>query len=123
MIRRYGPGDVSAIMPRAVCAAAYVALGEKMKFLVRMSPPLTRLYIYFYVSFIIQWDASMKINTVHVTDVCRAIWHLLQIPSASAPPSGTIYNLCDKADTDQGKVVLVDSNKQYNYLIMVGPSR
>jgi len=46
----------------------------------------------------------MKINTVHVVDVCRGIWHLLQVPAASAPPSGTIYNLCDKADTDQGKV-------------------
>ena len=40
----YGPADTSAIMPRAVCAAAYVELNEKMKFL---------------------WDSSMKINTVH----------------------------------------------------------
>ena len=78
----YGPSDVSAIMPRIVCAAAYVELNEKMKFL---------------------WDASMKINTVHVVDVCRSIWHLLTLDPTSLP-SGTIYNLADKSDTNQGKV-------------------
>lgn len=56
-------------------------LNEKMKFL---------------------WDASMKLNTVHVIDVCGAIWHLLTGPNS--PPSGSIYNLADKSDTDQGKV-------------------
>ena len=81
----YGPSDVNAIMPRIVCAAAYVELNEKMKFL---------------------WDASMKINTVHVEDVCRSIWHLL-ILDPSASPSGSIYNLADKSDTDQGKVNLI----------------
>jgi hypothetical protein len=39
-----------------------------------------------------------------VIDVCRAIWHLLTLPSASAPASGSIFNLSDKSDTDQGKV-------------------
>ena len=77
----YGPGDCSSIMPRIICAVAYMELSEKMKFL---------------------WDASMKLNTVHVIDVCRSIWHVLTLPSP--PPSGTIYNLADKTDTDQGKV-------------------
>jgi nucleoside-diphosphate-sugar epimerase len=93
----YGPGDTASLMPRIVCAAAYIELAEKMKFL---------------------WDASMKINTVHgintinfttffenidiwvmlpptftVHDVCRAIWHLLTLPPSSAPPSGSIFNI------------------------------
>ena len=54
----YGPADSASIMPRIICAAAYVELGEKMKFL---------------------WDAAMKLNTVHVLDVCRGIWHLLSL--------------------------------------------
>ena len=40
----YGPGDTTGIMPRIVCAAAYIEIGEKMKLL---------------------WDSSMKTNTVH----------------------------------------------------------
>ena len=67
-------------MPRIICAAAYVEMQEKMKFL---------------------WDAAMKINTIHVSDVCRAIWHVLD-STTIAPKS--IYNLADKNDTDQGKV-------------------
>ena len=49
------------------------------------------------------WDASMKINTVHVTDVCRAVWHVLTTPE-SLVPCGSIFNLADKTDTDQGKI-------------------
>lgn len=39
----YGPGDVSGLMPRAVCAVGYQHLGEQMKFL---------------------WDAQTRLNTV-----------------------------------------------------------
>ena len=52
----YGPGDVNGLMPRVTCAASYVRLGDTMKFL---------------------WDAGMKLNTVHVRDVVRAIWHCI----------------------------------------------
>ena len=41
----YGPHAVTGIMPRAVCAAAYTKLDEKMQFL---------------------WDSSMRLNTVRV---------------------------------------------------------
>ena len=69
-------------MPRIVCAAAYVELKETMKYL---------------------WDASLKINTVHVSDVCKAMW-MVAHKNRVMIPSGTIFNLNDKGDTDVGKV-------------------
>jgi hypothetical protein len=54
----------------------YKHLKEKMKFL---------------------WDGGLKMNTVHIADVCSALWH-----SATTLPNGAVYNLCDKADTSQG---------------------
>jgi len=71
----YGPGDISGITPRIICGAVYKHLKEEMEFL---------------------WDKEMKINTVHVTDVCRALWHLTNHGN-----SGEIYNLADENDTDQ----------------------
>jgi len=74
----YGPGDISGLTPRLICGAVYKFLDEKMEFL---------------------WDKDLKINTVHVYDVCAALWFLLQNGNA-----GDIYNLCDDNDTDQGSV-------------------
>jgi nucleoside-diphosphate-sugar epimerase len=74
----YGPGDVMGITPRIICAAVYKHLGETMEFL---------------------WDKDLRINTVHVRDVCAALWHL-----TSNGNNGEIYNLCDENDTDQGSV-------------------
>ncbi|CAK4074816.1 unnamed protein product [Aphanomyces euteiches] len=72
----YGPGDVAGLMPRLVCAAAYVQLQEKMKLL---------------------WDAEMRLNTVHVFDVCKALWHV-----ALHGKVHDVFNLADKSDTSQG---------------------
>jgi nucleoside-diphosphate-sugar epimerase len=74
----YGPGDILGITPRVVIGAIYKESGEKMELL---------------------WSKSLKMNTVHVEDVCRAIWHLTNHGN-----SGAIYNLSDKNDTDQGKI-------------------
>lgn len=74
----YGPGDVSGISPRVITGAVYKHLGEKMKFL---------------------WTKDLRINTVHVRDVCKALWLMAE---HAAP--GSIYNLADKGDTDQGTV-------------------
>lgn len=76
----YGSGDTHMMMTRAACAVAYVELREKMSLL---------------------WDAKLRINTVHVEDVVRALWHGVDL---AVVPSGSIWNLCDKNDTDQGKV-------------------
>ena len=74
----YGPGDANGIMPRVTCAASYVKLGETMRFL---------------------WSGSMKINTVHVQDVVRAIWHATNMDQVA---DKAIYNLSDKSNTTQG---------------------
>ena len=80
----YGTADTTAIMPRAVVAASYKQLGKKMKFL---------------------WDTKTRINTVHMADVCRALWHVAT-DGAAAKPAGeaAVYNLADKGDTNQGSV-------------------
>jgi len=59
--------------PRLVIAAVYQHTGEEMKFL---------------------WNKDMRINTVHVRDVCRALVHL-----CSKGKVGEVYNLADKGDT------------------------
>jgi len=74
----YGPGDISGISPRIITAAAYKHLGEKMEFL---------------------WGKDLRINTVHVRDVVRALWHVAQ-----KAPLGGVYNLADSGDTSQGDI-------------------
>jgi len=74
----YGPSDTSGLGPRIAVAAIYKKLGKTMKLL---------------------WGGSLKINTVHVTDVVRALWWLVKNGE-----TGKIYNLADKTDTDQEKI-------------------
>lgn len=73
----YGPGDINGLSPRVICGAVYQHIGEKMKFL---------------------WTEELKINSVHVRDVCKALWVVSQKGQL-----GAIYNLADKGDLDQGK--------------------
>lgn len=49
----YGLGDKMSLTPRIMAAVIYKQLGETMKLL---------------------WNADMKLNTIHVTDVCAAVW-------------------------------------------------
>jgi len=74
----YGPGDILGITPRIITAAVYKHLGETMEFL---------------------WDKELKMHTVHVEDVCAALWHL-----TSHGENGEIFNLADTGDTDQGSI-------------------
>jgi len=74
----YGTSDIYGIAPRLVIAAVYKKTGKAMKFL---------------------WTGDLRINTVHVKDVVRALWHL-----SSNGELGKIYNLADKNDTDQLKI-------------------
>jgi len=73
----YGPGDVTGLMPRITMGRVYRYTDEKLRVL---------------------WGPDLKINTVHVVDVCRAMWHLTNHGNA-----GRAYNLADKTDTDQKK--------------------
>jgi len=74
----YGPGDLTGLCPRLVVGAVYRQLGKKMKLL---------------------WTDDLKVNTVHVNDVCKGLWHVSQNCKV-----GTIWNLADKNDTNQGKI-------------------
>lgn len=73
----YGPGDTSTLAPRIIVAAVYKKLDEKQKNL---------------------WTKDLGLNTVHVDDVCAAIW------AAREWNSGTLYNVVDKNKTDQGMI-------------------
>lgn len=44
-------------------------------------------------------------STVHVTDVCRALWHL-----TSHGKSGDVFNLADKGDSSKSFVERVPVN-------------
>jgi hypothetical protein len=80
------------ITPRLIIGAVYKHLNEEMKLL---------------------WTKDLKINTVHVSDVCRALWHVAASKddkggrtSALKAGSPEIYNLCDKTDTGIMKLMV-----------------
>lgn len=77
----YGPSDLSGVTPRIVIGAVYKQLKEDMNFL---------------------WTKELRINTVHVRDVCRALVFLAQKGKV-----GEIYNLADKNDTDQESIASI----------------
>lgn len=74
----YGPGDQSGMTPRLIVGAVYQKLGKTMELL---------------------WDKSLRVNTVHVRDVVKALWLV-----ATKAPEKEIYNLADSSDTDQGSM-------------------
>ncbi len=73
----YGPGDTSGLAPRIIIAAVYKKLDEKQKNL---------------------WTKDLAINTVHVDDVCAAMW------LARTFENGATFNVADKSETDQGTI-------------------
>jgi len=75
----YGPGDTKGLAPRLCIAAVYKKKGEKLEY------P--------------QWFEQTKINTVHVKDAARALWHIAMNGGAKE-----IFNLADKNDTEQKKL-------------------
>lgn len=74
----YGPGDQGGITPRLIMGAVYQKLDKTMECL---------------------WDKGLRLNTVHVRDVVKALFLV-----ATKSPEKEIYNLCDSSDTDQGSV-------------------
>ncbi|KAJ3211046.1 hypothetical protein HDU67_004808 [Dinochytrium kinnereticum] len=84
----YGPADLLGITPRLIIGAVYRQLKEEMKLL---------------------WTKDLKLHTVHVLDVVRAMWSVAALKDEkglrSGPVSGfELYNLSDKSDTDQGSI-------------------
>ncbi|CAG9120794.1 unnamed protein product [Plutella xylostella] len=80
----YGPGDRRSFTPRLLLGAIYKHLNETMKLL---------------------WTADLKLNTVHVTDLCRAIWHV----GTRSDTVGKIYNVVDEANSSQGSLAEIVS--------------
>lgn len=54
----------------------------------------------------ILWKGSTSCNTIHVEDICRAIWHLLKLPEAV----GETYNLVDSGQTTQDMIAVIVSS-------------
>jgi nucleoside-diphosphate-sugar epimerase len=81
----YGPGDVSGITPRLIIGAVYQELKEEMKLL---------------------WSGDLRINTVHVGDVVRAIWTVVE-----KNVKGEIFNLADKGDTGIKSITIEKQRK------------
>ena len=73
----YGPGDTAGLAPRIIVGAVYKKLNEKQKNL---------------------WTKDLGLATVHVDDVCAAMW------AAREFENGSIYNLADQGNTDQGTI-------------------
>lgn len=72
----YGKGDLTGLSPRLVVGVVYKILKEKLEFL---------------------WSKSLGLSTVHVTDVCGAIW-----AACKELPSESIFNLSDESMLTQG---------------------
>ena len=77
-----GNGLFIPTAPRLVIAAVYRHLGEKMKLL---------------------WTAELKMNTVHVSDVCRGLWLL----GTTGGESGEVYNMVDAGETSKQPLIIV----------------
>lgn len=65
--------------PRLVIGAVYKHLAEVMKLL---------------------WTADLHLNTIHVMDLCRAIWMV----ATRDDTKGKIFNVVDDGDTTQGLI-------------------
>lgn len=74
----------SLTAPRLVVGAVYKHLGEMMKLL---------------------WGPDLHMNTVHVRDVVRAIWHVAN----RSETIGQTYNLVDEGDSTQGSISAIVS--------------
>ncbi|XP_077993896.1 dTDP-glucose 4,6-dehydratase-like [Glandiceps talaboti] len=89
----YGMGDKTGLLPRLVIAAVYKQIRETMKLL---------------------WTKDLKMNTVHVGDMCRAIWHLTREGKV-----GEVYNIVDNSHTTQGLITEIVSKIfgiEYDYM-------
>lgn len=75
----YGLGDRYGLTPRLIIGAVYKQMGETMKLL---------------------WNADLKLNTVHVDDLCRAIWHVC----GRDDTLNEVYNVVDDGNSTQGVV-------------------
>ena len=72
------------LAPRLVIGAVYKHLGEMMKLL---------------------WGPELRMNTVHVRDLSRAIWHIVTRPETI----GQTFNIVDEGNSTQGSISAIVS--------------
>ena len=77
----YGIGDRQGLTPRLLIGAIYRYTKEKMKLL---------------------WTKDLHMNTVHVVDVCAAVWHLF-----THGHRGQVYQLADKGNTSKSMIIVI----------------
>ncbi|KAG0305806.1 hypothetical protein BGZ98_003559 [Dissophora globulifera] len=76
----YGVGGMAGLTPRLIYGRVYQHLKQKMEFL---------------------WTSDLRVNTVHVDDVSRAVWHTANWYVSNDKSGSVIFNLADENDTDQ----------------------
>ncbi|XP_025419035.1 uncharacterized protein LOC112689508 [Sipha flava] len=81
----YGLGDRTGLTPNLVIGSLYRSLHLPIQIL---------------------WKGSTACNTIHVEDVCKAIWDLLKLPKAI----GETYNLVDIGQTTQDMIAGIVSS-------------
>jgi len=74
----YGTADLTGLTPRLIVGSIYKEQNEKMETL---------------------YSSSLRVNTVHVDDVAKALAFLCKNGK-----SGDVFNLADPNETDQGKI-------------------
>jgi len=74
----YGTADITGLTPRLIIGSIYKEQGEKMETL---------------------YSSGLRVNTVHADDVAKALVFLCKNGQ-----SGSVFNLCDSNETDQGKI-------------------
>ncbi|KAL8796695.1 MAG: hypothetical protein Q9195_001085 [Heterodermia aff. obscurata] len=89
----YGPYDVGFIARGLCLARVYKSQGKEMKWL---------------------WSKDLRVNTVHVSDVCRAAWSAATwcadnppVATSSALLSDRAFNIVDEGDTSQGTLATI----------------
>ena len=48
------------------------------------------------------WTKDLHMNTVHVSDMCKALWHLRDLGN-----NGDIYNIVDNGDSSEWHNIVV----------------
>lgn len=85
MLNRVDIFILNFAVPRLVLGAIYKHLNESMKLL---------------------WSRDLIMNTVHVHDLCRAIWYLAQRDDSLSQ----IYNVADCSNSTQGSITDIISD-------------
>lgn len=90
----YGPYDVG-FLARGLCLArVYESRGKELKWL---------------------WGKDLRVNTVHISDVCTAAWAAAawcaqHAPSRTTTAADRAFNIADAGDTSQGTLATLFSN-------------